>query len=154
DESGEAVAPAVPRALLQPAAKDGRQTRLDLARWLADRDNPLTARVFVNRLWKLSFGQGLSKVLHDLGAQGEWPTHPELLDWLACEFVDSGWDVKAMARLLVTSGTYRQSTQPRPGLKERDPYNRLLGRQVPLRLDAEMVRDSALAVSGLLDVEV
>jgi hypothetical protein len=154
DDSGPVVTPAVPHFLPQPALSGPRATRLDLARWIVSRDNPLTARAFANRLWKLFFGQGLAKPLDDLGAQGEWPTHPELLDWLAVEFMDSGWDVKHLVRLLVTSGTYRQTSTVRTDLKERDPYNRLLARQARFRLDAEMVRDNALAVSGLLSERV
>ena len=150
DESGEVVTPAVPRFLPAPEATGPRATRLDLARWLTSRENPLTARVFVNRLWKLAFGQGLSRTLEDLGSQGEWPTHPELLDWLAVEFMDSGWDVKHVVKTLVTSATYRQSGAPSRELAEKDPYNRLYARQSRFRLDAEMVRDNALAVSGLL----
>ena len=123
---------------------------MDLAKWLVSRDNPLTARVFVNRLWMLYFGTGLSKSLEDLGAQGEWPTHPDLLDWLAVEFMDKGWDVKAVIRLIVTSGAYRQSSRPRPELKDVDPFNRLVARQSRFRLEGETVRDTALAVSGLL----
>jgi hypothetical protein len=106
--------------------------------------------VFVNRLWKLYFGQGISKTLDDLGSQGEWPTHTELLDWLAVEFQVSGWDVKHTVKLLVTSGTYRQTSKPSAEQKERDPYNRLYARQGRFRVDAEVVRDNALAVSGLL----
>ena len=154
DESGDVMSPAVPRSLPQPPAGGQRLTRLDLARWIVARDNPLTARVFVNRLWKLYFGQGLSRILDDLGSQGDWPTHPELLDWLAVEFMDSGWDVKHMVKLLVTSGAYRQTSKPGEELKERDPYNRLVGRQGRFRLDAEMVRDNALAVSGLLSRKI
>jgi hypothetical protein len=154
DESGDVMSPAVARSLPQPPAGGQRLTRLDLARWIVSRDNPLPARVFVNRLWKLYFGQGLSKILDDLGSQGDWPTHPELLDWLAVEFMDSGWDVKHMVKLLVTSGTYRQTSKPSEELKERDPYNRLVGRQGRFRLDAEMVRDNALAVSGLLSPKI
>ena len=151
DESGEIVAPGVPEFLAQPANADGRRlTRLDLARWIVSRDNPLTARVFVNRLWKLYFGIGLSKVLDDFGAQGEPPVNPALLDWLAAEFMDSGWDIKRMARLMVTSGTYRQSSQCSKDVQERDPYNREVARQSRFRLDAEFVRDNALAISGLL----
>lgn len=155
DDSGEVVQPGVPCFLpaVAPSAA-GRLTRLDLARWIVRPDNPLTARVFVNRLWKLYFGQGLSKILDDLGAQGEWPTHPELLDWLAVEFAARKWDVKAMVRLLVTSGAYRQSSQRTAEQKERDPYNRYLSHQTRWRLDAEVVRDSALAVSGLLNRQV
>jgi hypothetical protein len=182
-DDGEEVLPAVPHFLRQLEKKDGRATRLDLAQWLVSRDNPLTARVFVNRLWKLYFGTGLSKRLDDLGAQGEWPSHPELLDWLAVEFMEPearsevggrrgdtsqrakgddsslhtpylrphAWDVKHLVRLLVTSATYRQASSGfDPQLLERDPDNRLLARQSRFRLDAELVRDNALAVSGLL----
>jgi hypothetical protein len=154
DDSGEVVTPAVPRFILPLETGDSRPTRLDLARWIGSRDNPLTARVFVNRLWKQYFGLGLSRVLEDLGAQGEPPTHPDLLDWLAVEFMESGWDVKHIVRLLVTSGTYRQDSRPRPELAEHDPENRLAGRQVSLRLDAELVRDNALTVAGLLSPRV
>jgi hypothetical protein len=150
DESGDAMSPATPQALPPLGVAGRRATRLDLARWLVSRDNPLTARVVVNRLWKLFYGQGLSKSLEDLGSQGEAPTHPELLDYLAVEFVDSGWDVKHLVKLLVLSGSYRQSSRPTEEQKERDPYNRLLARQARFRLDAELVRDNALAVSGLL----
>ncbi len=154
DESGEVVEPAVPHFLPQPGAKGRRLTRLDLAEWLTAKDNPLTARVFVNRLWKQFFGTGLSAQVDDLGAQGEWPVHPELLDWLAAEFRDGGWDVKHMVRLLVTSHAYRQSSDPRPDVGEADPGNRWLAAQSPRRLDAEFVRDNALAVAGLIDLEV
>jgi hypothetical protein len=154
DESGAVVSPAVPQFLPQPPGQDRRLTRLDLARWVVERENPLTARVFTNRLWKLFFGQGLARTLDDLGSQGEWPTHPELLDWLAVEFMDSGWDVKHMVKLLVMSGTYRRTSQPTQELKDRDPFNRLFARQARFRLDAETVRDNALAVSGLLSQHV
>jgi len=150
DGRGPVVGPSVPR-FLSPLGVEGRRpTRLDLARWMVARDNPLTARVFVNRLWKMDFGQGLSKVLDDLGSQGEWPTHAELLDWLAVEFMESGWDVKHMVKLLVMSDSYRRTSRPTAELKERDPYNRLIGRQSPFRLDAELGRDNALAISDLL----
>ncbi len=149
--SGEVVVPAVPQSLPQPKNPDGRRlTRLDLAHWLTSRDNPLVARVFVNRLWMLFFGQGLSPSVDDLGSQGQWPTHPLLLDWLAVEFMESGWDVKHVIRLIVTSNTYRQSSFMRSELRERDPSNRLLARQGRWRLEAELVRDNALATSGLL----
>ena len=147
-DEGELVSPGVP-AFLGPAASE-RPSRLDLARWMVSRDNPLPARVFMNRLWAMMFGQGLSKALDDLGIQGEWPTHPELLDWLAVEFMDSGWDVKHMARLIATSATYRRSSHSSPEAAERDPYNRMLSHQSRFRVDAEIVRDNALAVSGLL----
>ncbi|MDB5354164.1 MAG: Protein of unknown function (DUF1553)/Protein of unknown function (DUF1549)/Planctomycete [Phycisphaerales bacterium] len=154
DTTGDAMSPAVPKFLaskeIQEEAAKRRLTRLDLANWIVSRDNPLTARVFVNRLWQMYFGQGISKVLDDLGSQGEWPTHPELLDWMAAEFSESGWDVKHMIRLLVTSGAYRQDSKPSELDKEKDPYNRLLARQGRWRLDAEFVRDDVLAISGLL----
>ncbi len=149
NETGEIVEPAVPHFLPQPKV-EGRMTRLDLGRWLVSRENPLTARVFVNRLWKMFFGTGLSKVLDDLGAQGEPPVNSELLDWLACEFMDSGWDVKHIVRLIVTSGTYGQSSQAPPEMHQRDPLNRELTHQTRFRLDAEFVRDNALAIAGLL----
>jgi hypothetical protein len=151
NETGEIVAPGVPEFLKQPEVPvDRGASRLDLANWLVARDNPLTARAFVNRFWKMFYGNGIAKPLDDLGAQGEWPTHPELLDWLAVEFMDSGWDMKHMVRLMVSSGTYRQSSnQPKP-LREVDPYNKWVARQTAFRLDAEFVRDNALAISGLL----
>jgi hypothetical protein len=154
DESGPVVDPSVPHFLPQIEAGRRRATRLDLARWLVSKENPLTGRVFVNRLWKLFFGQGLSRTLEDLGTQGEWPTHPELLDSLAVDFVESGWDVKLLVRTLVTSAAYRRSSVPSKELLERDPYNRFYARQSRLRLDAETVRDNALAVSGLLSLEM
>jgi len=149
-DAGEIVTPAVPAFLAHAPSGRERATRLDLAKWLVSRDNPLTARVYVNRLWKLYFGTGISKTLDDFGTRGEWPTHPELLDWLATEFMDSGWDVKHMVKLMVMSHTYRQAAVASKKLRERDPDNRLLARQSSFRLDAEMVRDNALAVSGLL----
>lgn len=156
DETGEVVRPAPPGFLSRGdlPADAPRQTRLDLANWIVSRDNPLTARTFVNRLWEQFFGTGLSAVLDDLGAQGEWPSHPELLDWLAVEFMDRGWDVKAMVRVIVTSSTYRQSSRARPELLAADPANRLLARQNARRLEAEFVRDNALAIAGLIDREV
>jgi hypothetical protein len=150
DETGEVVGPGVPEFLGGLWQNGARPTRLDLANWLTDRENPLTARVFANRLWKLYFGTGISRVLDDLGSQGEWPKHPELLDYLAIEFMDSGWDIKHLTRLMVTSSTYRQSSMANATLKELDPANRLLARQSRFRLEAELVRDNALKVSGLL----
>jgi len=155
DESGAVVTPAVPAFLPGASARtEPRQTRLDLANWIMAPDNPLTARVFMNRLWKQCFGNGLSAQVEDLGAQGEWPTHPELLDWLAIEFRDSGWNVKKMVRLIVTSATYRQSSNLRKELHDQDPLNRLLASQNPRRLEAEFVRDNALAIAGLLNVDL
>lgn len=151
-ETGDIVQPALPAFLAASGRKpEGRNlNRLDLADWIVARENPLTARVFANRLWKQFFGIGLSKVLDDLGAQGEPPVNPALLDWLACEFMDSGWDIKHLVRLIVNSQTYKQvSTAPKE-LQTRDPYNRELARQSRWRLDAELVRDNALAISGLL----
>jgi hypothetical protein len=150
DDSGPVVEPALPEYLGTLDTGDRRPTRLDLARWLMAPDNPLVARAMVNRYWMLFFGAGLSRTVEDLGAQGEPPTHPELLDWLACEYIDSGWDTKHLVRLIVGSATYRQSSSAGEDLRRRDPENRLLARQGRFRLDAEMVRDSALAVSGLL----
>jgi hypothetical protein len=149
-DDGEIVTPAVPHFLPHADSGGKRLTRLDLAHWLVSRDNPLTARVFVNRLWKQFYGTGITKSLDDSGSRAEWPTHPELLDWLAAEFVDSGWDVKHMVKLMVMAETYRQSSVVTKKLEERDPFNRLLARQSAIRLEAEMVRDNALAVSGLL----
>jgi len=150
DRTGQIVTPAIPDFLQMKQVEARRLNRLDLANWFVSRNNPLTARVFVNRLWKMFFAAGLSKVLDDVGAQGEWPTHPELLDWLAIEFIDSGWDVKHTIKLLVTSNTYRQSSLTNKRLTEFDPMNRLYARQSRWRLDAEMIRDNALSVSGLL----
>ncbi|MBI2925839.1 MAG: DUF1553 domain-containing protein [Verrucomicrobia bacterium] len=186
---GERLTPGTPAFL--PPLPDGPTTRLTLARWLVSKDHPLTARVTVNRYWAMIFGTGLVKTANDFGSQGEWPSHPELLDWLACEFVSpvtsfhryivtssgrSGgqsaprfndltiqrfnpslphpWDVKHLVRLIVTSATYRQSAAVTPEKLERDRYNRLLTRGPRARLDAEFVRDNALAVSGLLDARI
>jgi hypothetical protein len=154
DDSGEIVAPNVPASLPPLKFEGKRATRLDLANWMVAPDNPLVARVFVNRLWKLVFGQGIVRTLDDFGAQGTWPSHPELLDWLAVEFRESGWDIKHMLRLMVTSATYRQTSQCNEQLRQHDPYNYLLCRQGRFRIDAEMVRDNALAVSGLLSRKI
>jgi len=181
DDSGEVVSPAAPAFMApkQTPPDGGRLTRIDLANWVVSPENPLTARVFANRLWKIAFGQGLVKSIEDFGSQGALPTHPDLLDWLAVEFIsptttaqsgiDAGragqatppappflrggeraWDVKRLLRLMVTSGTYRQSSHADDSLRQRDPYNQWLAHQNRFRMDAEMVRDNALAVSGLL----
>jgi len=153
DDSGEIVQPAIPEFLGKLDVDDRRATRLDLANWLTDPQDGvggLTARVFANRFWYLLFGSGLASDLDDFGGQGEPPVHPELLDNLAVEFVESGWDVKHMMKLIVMSRAYRQSSVASPELLERDPYNRLYARQSSFRLPAEMVRDNALAISGLL----
>jgi hypothetical protein len=179
DESGEIVQPEVPHFLPQIPNPDGRRlTRLDLARWLVSPENPLTARAVMNRLWKQFFGTGISAVVDDLGAQGEWPAHPELLDWLACEFMQPSysqppaapklseagstlnpqpshpWDFKHMVKLMVMSATYRQDSNQRPELREIDPNNRLLACQSPRRLEAEFVRDNALSIAGILNEDV
>ncbi len=154
DKSGEVVQPALPSAWAPVSADtppgDKRLTRLDLARWIVSPENPLTARVTANRLWNLYFGAGLSQLLIDVGSQGEWPTHPELLDWLAVEFIESGWDLRHMQRLMVTSSAYRQSSLPRAELADSDSENQLLARQSRWRLDAEPIRDGALQAAGLL----
>jgi hypothetical protein len=149
DKKGPKVTPGLPASL--PRLPQGApNNRLGFAKWLVDPANPLTARVAVNRTWQLYFGTGLVKTVEDFGAQGEWPSHPELLDWLATEFVRTGWDVKALHRLIVTSAVYRQSSRATRELLQRDPDNRLLARGPRLRLSAEMIRDQALAASGLL----
>ena len=152
NDKGEVVLPATP-AYLSAASKPAegvRLSRLDLAQWLANRANPLTARVFVNRLWKQFYGTGLVKTLEDFGTQGEVPAQQPLLDWLAVEFMESGWDVKHLVRLMVTSGIYRQTSATPKELLARDPDNRELARQGRWRLDAEFVRDNALSISGLI----
>jgi hypothetical protein len=155
DESGEAVVPDFPKVFgIPPAPKQGRLTRLDLANWLVSKENPLTARTLANRLFKLFYGNGLSRKLDDLGSQGEWPTHPALLDFLAAKLIDSGWDLKAFVKFLVLSETYKQSSLVNAEAMANDPYNHWLGRQSRFRLDAEFVRDNALAVSGLLNRKI
>ena len=149
DESGPEVQPTVP-ARLKLADTESRAKRSDLADWVVSKDNPLTARVMVNRLWAMCFGRGLAMPLDDFGAQGTPPTHPELLDWLAADLMDHGWDIKRTMKLLVTSGAYRQSSIADAKTLAADPLNKWLARQGRWRLDAEMVRDNALAVSGLL----
>jgi hypothetical protein len=144
-------------AVLPPLpAQDSERprNRLDLARWLVRGDNPLTPRVTVNRIWMHYFGRGLVETENDFGAQGSPPSHPELLDWLARQFIDSGWSQKAVHRLIVTSATYRQSSQARPDLDTLDPLNRQLARQNRLRLDAEIVRDAALSAAGRLHPKI
>jgi hypothetical protein len=146
---GERVYAQVPAAL-HPLAFDQMPNRLGLARWLVDEENPLVARVTVNRLWEQLFGRGLVETSEDFGVQGSPPSHPELLDWLATEFMQDGWSTKSILRTIVTSATYRQSSAVTPELWERDSYNRLLARGPRFRVDSEMVRDIHLAASGLL----
>ncbi|HET6882399.1 MAG TPA: PSD1 and planctomycete cytochrome C domain-containing protein [Pirellulales bacterium] len=153
NKPGDKVEPGVP-AVLPPLAKDDaarRANRLDLARWLVSPEHPLTARVAANRLWQQMFGVGLVKTSYDFGSQGELPSHPELLDWLAVWYRENGWDTKALLRLMVTSATFRQSSHVTSELWKRDPENRLYARGPRLRLDAEQLRDNALFVSGLLN---
>jgi hypothetical protein len=149
DQRQEEVSPAVP-AVLPPLPKGASANRLGLAKWLVHPDHPLTARVMVNRLWQSFFGTGLVKTSEDFGAMGEQPSHPKLLDWLAVEFVESGWDVNHMIRLIVTSATYQQYAGAKPETFRLDPDNRLLARGPRVRLDAEVLRDQALDISGLL----
>jgi hypothetical protein len=150
---GDKVYAGVP-AVLNPLPEDEMPNRLGLAYWLVDENNPLTARVTVNRYWEAFFGRGIVETSEDFGTQGERPTHPELLDWLATEFMRQGWSMKAIQRLIVTSATYRQASRLTPELLERDPYNKLLARGPSFRVEAEMVRDIALAASGLLSPRI
>lgn len=156
DTSGEVIAPALPAFLPKDAdlPTDRRGTRLDLAQWIVADSNPLTARAFVNRIWMLFFGEGISRNVEDLGGQGEPPTHPELLDQLAIQFRESGWDVKGLIKEMLMSDAYRQSSIPSPELVEKDPTNRLYGRQGRWRVSAEFVRDTALSLGGLLERDV
>jgi len=149
DKKGEKVERGVP-SVLPPLPEGVPNNRLGLAKWLTSPNHPLTSRVIVNRYWQQFFGNGIVKTAEDFGAQGTWPTHPELLDWLSTEFIRTGWNVKQMHKLMVMSGTYRQSATVSPALLARDPDNQLLARGPRFRLDAEVIRDSVLAMSGLL----
>ncbi|MBI3682779.1 MAG: PSD1 domain-containing protein [Acidobacteria bacterium] len=152
---GMEVQPATPAALPPLERRPGAPpTRLDLARWLVSKDNPLTSRVTVNWIWAELFGRGLVKSGEDFGTRGDRPSHPELLDWLAARFMDDGWSMKRLIRLMVISATYRQTSTPGPELRERDPENTLLARQNRVRLPAELIRDSALRAGGLISLEV
>ena len=153
DKPGEKVSAGTPENL-PPFPKGAPRNRLGLAQWMTHRDNPLTARVAVNRIWHQIFGVGIVKTVNDFGSQAEWPSHRQLLDWLAVEFMESGWDTKALLKLIVTSATYRQSSGTAAKLLSRDPENRLLARGPRNRMSAEMVRDNALAVSGLLSKKI
>ncbi len=154
DDNGDVMEPAVPAFLGKLDIKDRRANRLDLAHWVVSPHNPLTARVMMNRLWKQFFGVGLSKTVEDLGSQGEWPTHPELLDWLAVEFRDSGWNVQHMVKLMVQSHTYQRSSVQTKEARAVDPFNRLLSAQQRFRLDAEFLRDNMLSITGMLSSRV
>ncbi|MEQ8835903.1 MAG: DUF1553 domain-containing protein, partial [Lacipirellulaceae bacterium] len=153
DSPQEEVSPATP-TVLPALPESGAKDRLALARWLTSPKHPLTARVTVNRMWQMLFGDGLVSTSGDFGTQGAWPSHPELLDWLAVEFVESGWDVKHMLRLMVLSSTYRQSSASTVHKNEQDPDNRLLSRGPRFRLQAELIRDLALHASGLLNEKI
>lgn len=152
-QRGPEVQPGIPE-IFGELASSGEPARLRFARWLVSRANPLTARVTVNRVWQEFFGTGLVRTAEDFGRQGERPSHPELLDWLAEEFMSSGWNLRHLQRLIVTSATYRRTSEGAGPSIERDPENRLLARQSRLRLSAEQIRDATLAVSGLLHREV
>ena len=152
-DKGKEVTRGLPAVFHQPE-DTGNMDRMTLAKWLVAEDNPLTARVMANRLWEMIFGIGIVPTSEEFGSQGELPTHPELLDWLAVEFVESGWDMKAFLKLLVTSAAYRQDSRMTEGTQESDPDNRLLARGPRFRLSAEMIRDQALAVSGLLSAKM
>lgn len=149
DAPAEPVEPSTPAAVL-PFDEDFPRNRYGLSQWLFHKDNPLTARVFVNRIWQMHFGKGIVRTSDDFGAQGSLPSHPQLLDWLAMYFVESGWDIKALHKMIVTSATYQQTSKVTEKLLEKDPENVLLSRGPRYRLPAEMIRDNALAVSGLL----
>jgi len=150
DAPGERVEPGVPEALIAPWPAGAPRNRLGLAHWLTRADHPLVARVVVNRFWAQLFGTGIVKTLEDFGSQSEWPSHRELLDTLARDFVDGGWNTKALLKTIVLSSTYRQDSATTPALVARDPENRLLAHGPRVRLPAELIRDQALAVSGLL----
>jgi hypothetical protein len=150
DQPGEEVSPGVP-AVLPPLGGNASPTRLDLAQWITRPDHPLTARVAVNRMWQMVFGRGMVETAGDFGNQGSWPTHPELLDWLAVDFVENGWDMRHLLKTILTSETYRRSAASTPEHLEKDPRNELLARSPRTRLPAEIIRDQALSVSGLLN---
>ena len=153
DQRGERVEAGVPVSL-PPLSATAKPNRLALAAWLVSPDHPLTARVTVNRFWQQYFGTGLVKTAEDFGSQGEWPSHPDLLDWLATEFIRTGWNVKALQKQIVMSAAYRQSSRMTPEMFERDPENRLLARGPRFRLKAEFIRDQALEIAGLLGTEI
>lgn len=152
---GESVAPATPKALhpLSPELESAPRNRLTLARWLASSDNPLVARAAVNRWWAELFGSGIATTVEDLGAKGEAPSHPEMLDWLAVEFMENGWSMKRLLKTIVMSSTYQQASRTDPDNWARDDQNRWLARGPRLRMDAEMIRDNALCIAGLLDLK-
>jgi hypothetical protein len=153
------VEPAFPAILTEDNGQGSRPTiqpttRLDLAKWLVSRENPLTARVTVNRWWAELFGHGLVATPEDFGIKGELPTHPELLDWLACEFMDNDWSMKSLIKTIVMSRTYRQSSKLSPILAEKDDQNQLYARGPRHRMEAELIRDNALSIAGLLNTRL
>ena len=150
----DVVTAGTPAVLHKFNNESGNANRLDLAKWIVSRDNPLTARVIVNRIWQIYFGKGIVESDNDFGTQGQSPSNPELLDWLAVDFMENGWDLKRLHKLIVTSETYQRSSKARPDLSLKDPYNKLLARQTRLRMDAEMVRDMCLAATGLLSPKI
>jgi len=154
DAHGEPVSPGVPEKFIAPWPEDAPRNRLGLAKWFTQPQHPLTSRVVVNRFWAQLFGTGLVKTLEDFGSQGEWPSHPELLDWLAREFIDGGWNVKSLFKQIVLSAAYRQNSAASAELVARDPENRLLAHGPRVRLPAEVIRDQALTVSGLLTTPI
>jgi hypothetical protein len=153
DAPSEEVTASTPEAINE-FPEEYPRNRLGLARWLTDSDNPLTARVYVNRLWASLFGHGIVETIEDFGSQGALPSHPELLDWLSVEFMESGWDVKHILKIMVSSTTYRQSSSSNPELKETDPENIYLARGPRFRLNAEEIRDYVLSTSGLLNEQI
>ncbi len=153
DQPGEEVTPGTP-AVLPPLGADDNATRLDLAKWIVHPEHPLTSRVIVNRVWQMIFGRGIVETAGDFGNQGSWPSHPELLDWLAVDFVEHGWDLRHLIRTILDSETYRRSSVTTPEQLEKDPRNLLLARSPRTRLDAEILRDQALAIGGLLNPAV
>lgn len=153
DDLGEKVLPGTPESIL-PFPDSLAKNRLGLARWVTNRSNPLTARVFVNRIWAMLFGKGLVRTVEDFGVQGSLPTHPELLDWLSVDFMDNGWDIKYLLKKIMLSATYQQRSGLSPELKAADPENNLLGRASRFRMNGEMIRDYVLATGGLLNREI
>ena len=153
DQRGEEVFPNTP-GFLHAFSDDYPKNRLGLAQWLVHPDHPLTSRVAVNRLWQMIFGRGIVDPPHDFGLQGSLPSHPELLDWLAVKYVESGWDTKAMIRLMIQSAAYQQTSNTSPEIREKDPDNILLSRGPSYRMTGEMIRDNALASSGLMHTKI